>query len=327
MNYSKKKIGILGSGKLGLIYSKILKKNGFKVYAASSSSKNSRSWKIFKKNNPGTLYKSNKEILKDPYCNCIISCLPHLIQGRFFKDLADSDKNILIEKPFCFKSSVFKKIIQKNKKNLKNKFLAFNRREYDTVNILKKRIAKKDLKHIQIKISENIKKKTKNKSNEFKRLFPFFGSSAHIIDLLFYLFKKINVKKSYLDYDNQKKYFPSVYSLLEVENRIPATLIIEKEISLKIGIEIAFKDDSLWSLSPIENLTVYRGYKVKKGNTKKNYSRYSQNIIFHKEEKSKFQPGLEKNCIKFVKNNMKKTDYNVYYNYLKFYEKIFKFTS
>ena len=122
MKYSKKKIGILGSGKLGLIYSKILKKNGFKVYAASSSGKNSRSWKIFKKNNPETLYKSNKEILKDPHCDYIISCLPHLIQGRFFKDLTDSDKNILIEKPFCFKSSVFKKIIQKNKKNLKNKF-------------------------------------------------------------------------------------------------------------------------------------------------------------------------------------------------------------
>ena len=64
---------------------------------------------------------------------------------------------------------------------MKNKFLAFNRREYDTVNILKKRIAKKDLKHIQIKISENIKKKTKNKSNEFKRLFPFFGSSNQIL--------------------------------------------------------------------------------------------------------------------------------------------------
>ena len=33
--------------------------------------------------------------------------------------------------------------------------------------------------------------KTKNKSNNYKKLFPYFGSSSHIIDLLFIFSKKL----------------------------------------------------------------------------------------------------------------------------------------
>ena len=58
------------------------------------------------------------------------------------------------------------------------------------MNILKKRVNRKDdIKLIRVNISENFSKKTLNKSYKFKKNFPYFGSSSHMIDLVFYLFK------------------------------------------------------------------------------------------------------------------------------------------
>ena len=120
MNKKKKYICILGAGKMGLEYSNILRSKNYKIYAASSSSKRSKSWILFKKKNPNTIYLNNDEILRNSECNYIISCLPHLLQVDYFPKLLKSNKRILIEKPFSLNSNLYKKIIKKNSKNIKN---------------------------------------------------------------------------------------------------------------------------------------------------------------------------------------------------------------
>ena len=55
MNKKKKYICILGAGKMGLEYSNILRSKNYKIYAASSSNKRSKSWILFKKKNPNTI--------------------------------------------------------------------------------------------------------------------------------------------------------------------------------------------------------------------------------------------------------------------------------
>ena len=64
------------------------------------------------------------------------------------------------------------------------------------MNILKKRLKKKNtIKLIRVNISENFSQKTIKKSIRFKKNFPYFGSSSHILDLLFYFFKNIRYEK------------------------------------------------------------------------------------------------------------------------------------
>ena len=177
----KKKIAILGSGKLALEYSKILRKHDISIYACSSSSKKSKSWLKFRKENRSTIFMSNEEILKSDKFTHIISCLPHLLQKKYFERLLKSKKNILIEKPFSFSSLKYKKLIKRNKKKLKNKYLAFNRRFYETVNILKKRIEKNDIKYVEVKISEN-----------FKNI--FHTTDLHLISLICFFIYLKNLK-------------------------------------------------------------------------------------------------------------------------------------
>ena len=324
MNKKKKYICILGAGKMGLEYSNILRSKNYKIYAASSSSKRSKSWILFKKKNPNTIYLNNDEILRNSECNYIISCLPHLLQVDYFPKLLKSNKRILIEKPFSLNSNLYKKIIKKNSKNIKNKFLGFNRREYETVKLLKNRIKKNDIKYVDVKINENTKKKSSYNNKKFKKYFPYYGSSSHIIDLLFYLFRDLKVKNKWHNWSGKASY-PSVYSVLETKNKIPIFLFIEKDASLKIGIDIVFEDNTLWSLSPIEKLTVYKGYNISKISKKNRYLKYAQKIIYEKFENPKQKPGFQNQIVNFVENRMKKTNFHQYYNYLKFYEKIFLF--
>tara|TARA_X000000950_G_C13872712_1_gene643594 strand:- start:136 stop:1095 length:960 start_codon:yes stop_codon:yes gene_type:complete len=318
-----KTIGLLGSGRVALEYAKVIKKLGYKVDFASSSSQNSKSWKKFKKENPDVKYLKTDSIINNKKINYIFSLLPHLKQIDYFPRLLISEKNICFEKPFFNDSKKFEKLILKNKNNLQNKYFSFNRRFYEVVNILKKRLKKKNtIKLIRVNISENFSQKTINKSSRFKKNFPYFGSSSHILDLLFYFFKNIRYEKNYAQLNNN--FYPSRYVILKCEKQTPIFLFIEKNAPLKNGIEVIFNDDTIWSLTPIERIRVYKGYKIKNLREKnKNYLNYEQKIIYEKQEKSYFKPGLKQTIQCFLNKKDYKTDFKQYLNYLKLYEKIF----
>ena len=317
-----KSIAFLGTGKIALEYSKIIQKLGHKVQYASSSSENSKSWKKFKSTNPKVKFLSTEEILKHKEINKIFALLPYLKQMEYFPEFLKSKKNIFIEKPFFNKSKKFSTLLKKNKICLKNKYISFNRRFYDVVNVLKQRVKKKDIKFIRVNIFEKFSQKNKKKNKIYKKLFPYFGSSSHIIDLLFYLFEKISFERNFAM--KKQKDYPTSYVLLRTFKNIPIFLFIEKNAPLKNGIEIIFQDNSLWTLAPIENLKVFKGYKITHNSSKKqNYLNYEQNLIFEKKEISNYKPGLEKTVSYFLKKNFYKQNFRENLEYLRIYEKIF----
>ena len=74
----------------------------------------------------------------------------------------------------------------------------------------------------------------------------------------------------------------------------------------------------MWSLSPIEKLTVYKGYNISKISKKSRYLKYKQKIIYEKFENPKQKPGFQNQIVNFVENKMKKTkniDENLFKNY------------
>lgn len=317
-----KQIAFLGSGKIALEYSKVLKHLGYKVNYASCSSIKSKSWLKFKKANNEVKFLSNKDIIFNTKINYVFSLLPPLEQIKYLPKLFKSKQNIFIEKPFFNNSVKFKKILNMNQKNLNNKYISFNRRFYDVVNVLKARVKKRDVKLVRVNINENFTKKTLKKKINFKKFYPYYGSSSHIIDLLIYLFKKVKFIKNYNL--NKSKDFPTQYAVLNCFKNTPIFLFIEKDAPLKNGIEIIFNDNSIWSLTPIEKLTVYKDYKISKSKGKNfNYLNYEQRKIMEKTEKSKFKPGFEK-TVKFFLNSKKyNQNFLQYVSYLEIYEKIF----
>ena len=105
-----KSIAFLGTGKIALEYSKIIKRLGYKVQFASSSSENSKSWKKFISKNPKVKFMPTEKILKNEAINKIFALLPHLKQMEYFPAFLRSKKNIFIEKPFFNRSKKFNKL-------------------------------------------------------------------------------------------------------------------------------------------------------------------------------------------------------------------------
>ena len=79
-----KSVAFLGTGKIALEYSAIIKKLGYYTEYASSSSDKSNSWRKFKSKNPNVKYLSTKEILNDKRINKIFALLPYLKQMEYF---------------------------------------------------------------------------------------------------------------------------------------------------------------------------------------------------------------------------------------------------
>ena len=132
-------IALIGAGRIAIEHVRVLHALKRKVSIACSKSERSIRWKKFKKIEKKVSFEKNiKNILKNPKIEFIISCLPWDINYKYIDLYIASNKKILMEKPIALKSSQINHL-----KNFYGNFLsiAFNRRFYETVDLLKKRIS------------------------------------------------------------------------------------------------------------------------------------------------------------------------------------------
>ena len=302
--YAKKKLkfAIIGCGSVAIDHGIAIEKLGHQIVYGSTKNIHSSNWKFFKKNFPLTKFLSTKEILKNKDIDRIISCLPIDEQTKYCKKLLSSKKPILIEKPLHFNSKELEKIFIQKNIFLKNKAVAYNRRNYGVVSIVKNKIKKNKIKSVEINISENysaLKKKYKKKTN---KLFLHTGSSSNIIDLSFFFFVDLNIINKWVFKEKQLK---SIFVLLSVKKNFPIFVKINSHDSEKASIKVRFFDNTLWSLSPIEELNIYKGNKVIK--SKNNYFKKTYEPVLkscHREEK-KLRPGFLKQMKNFANLNFK----------------------
>ena len=192
------KFGIIGCGSVAIDHATIIKKLGHKVVLGITKSNNSKNWKSFKKIFPETKF-ANKisEILDNNEIQYIVSCLPVESHKKHCKKLLETDKPVLIEKPLHDNFFQLKKIILKTHSFINNKIVGYNRRYYQTVNILKKRITKGGLKNVEITISENYPNLIKKYGSKIVKNALHVGSSSHIMDLAIFLFGPLNLHKKW----------------------------------------------------------------------------------------------------------------------------------
>ena len=268
----------------------MIKKLGHKIVYGSTKNKNSPNWRSFKKIFPLTKFLKTEKILENKSIDRIVSCLPINEQAKYCKKILSSKKPILIEKPLHFNYRLLKKILSSKKLFLNNKAIAYNRRNYEVANILKNKIKKSLIKSVEINISENydiLKKKFNKKVN---KLFLYTGSSSHILDLAFFLFGDLKIL--YRWKHNEKK-FKSTSLLLNTNKKFPIFVKINFNDPENASIKVRFDDNSLWSLSPIEQLNIYNGNKIIK----------SKNNFFGKEYKSVLKYKFKENKTWFFKTN------------------------
>ena len=298
-----KKIGFLGVGSIALHHLKVLQHLGCEVPFATSRSSNSKSWKKFINISKNTNFVSSAtNLFSEHNLDAIIVCLPWHETEKYLDIIFSHNIPVLIEKPAALSAKKLKYFISKYKNNLHNKWVGYNRRFYKTVKILKKRILNGGLKTINISISEDIKNHTKKHGNEIlPHLLEF--SSSHILDLLLYLFGKVEIIKifKYPQIFNDKIFY-SLNGILKTKDELPIILQLNSNDPTPAGIFCKFDDNTTWSLSPLEKLTVFDKYKIveEKANNIRQYIPSFSKEFF---ENNDFKPGFKTQMREFLALN------------------------
>ena len=302
---SKKKFNfaIIGCGSVARDHTEVIKKLGHKIIIGSTKKESSKNWKIFKRLNPKIKYVKNiDEILESKKIDFIISCLPINYHKKYCKKILSSKKPVLIEKQLHDNFFQLKNILLKLGPTLKNKIIGYNRRFYKTVNLLKGRINKGGVKSVEITISEDYKKIISKYGVKIIKKSLHVGSSSHILDLAFYFFGLLNILKIW---KHKKKNFFSYSILLTTKKNIPIFVNINPFDPSPVGFKVRFDDETLWLLSPIEKLRIYKGYKIIQSEKNRHNRKYFSKIVYAYNEKKNFRPGFYEQMKNFVFNDNK----------------------
>ena len=252
------------------------KRNGFKIIALSSTRKKSNYLqKISKKFNIKKIFYDYKESIKytEQVKNAayVITCKTS-DNLKILKALKKSNRKILIEKP------IFENFVQfKNINFLKeNIFTGYNRMYYKNVIFLKKTLSNKKNLLIRATVPEN-------KINDINK------NSCHIISILFSIFEDVKVNNII----KNKNHIICYMSCKQGQ------IVIFFNFKSSENTEIKINDEKkIYTLSPLEKLTIYNKIIIKNNN---GVNSYHPNIQKVKIENMNFKPGFDKQYKEFKK--------------------------
>ena len=251
-------------------------KNGFKIIALSSTREKSNYLeKLSKKFNIKKKFYNFKDSIeyteKVKNAAYIITCKT-IDNYKILKALKKSKKKILIEKPIFENFLDFKKI-NFLKKNI---FTGYNRIYYRNIIFLKKILSKKKNLLIRATVPEN-------SINDINK------NSCHLISILYSLFGHIKTNKII----KNKNYIICYMSCKQGE------IVIFLNFKSSENTEIKINDEKkIYTLSPLEKLTIYNKIIIKNNN---GVNSYHPNIQKVKIENMNFKPGFDKQYKEFKK--------------------------
>jgi len=283
------KVSIIGSSNIAYEHLKSLKEVGISVTSVASS-KNSNSAKKFSKEFNLRYYSSVDQLINNFNDDgLIIACKSEYLLPVLKKSLKLNTK-ILIEKPVTNKSE---KVISLLKN--KNIMVGFNRRYYKSVNTLKDLIKQDfNIKYFgSLTIPESL---PSNKISKKYHLDELIKNGIHNIDIVNYLFGKVNIKNVIYEKSHLSRYSFTLYnSKCSIEVSSISNAIQNSQLDI-------FTDKFRFQLLPIEKLNIFdtlevneptknfplRNYtpKLSKSITEKNFSFkpgfLSQSELFYK---------------------------------------------
>ena len=247
------KLGIVGCGKIASYHLHSMRKAGFKLYSISGTN-NSKNAKILKKKfNIPKIFNDSKDHIDSKIYDALLFLTPPEITYEYLKNIDQSVK-ILTEKPVSFYSSKLKKLIKN--KNIK---VAFNRRQYESVNKIKLEIIKGNIFDLDFSIPENIDFSLKNHKFR-KKYFNVFYNSIHIFDLIKYLVGSYDVisTKYIKDKFNQFRGY-----IIKIKSKKVRNITVKSIFNSSNNFSIdAYSDKIRFQLSPIECFIAFKGLKI-----------------------------------------------------------------
>ena len=296
------KLGIIGCGKIAEYHLASMKKAGFELHSISGTNNSLNAIKLSKKFKIKKVYSSSHEHIKSKEYDALLFLTPNEVTYKYLLSVDKSTK-ILAEKPITFYTSKLKKL-RKNK-NIK---VAFNRRQYNSIELIKSKIDKKEIFLIDISIPEKINNTNKTKKSR-EEYFNIFNNSIHIFDIIKYLVGKYSVESviNLKDKKNNSQGYV-VYIASQKVKKIIIKSIFNSPENFSL---IAYSNNIIYETRPIEIFKKYKGTKVIEPSSNYPLRRYLPIMIENREELINLnsKPGFDKQAKAFFSFcNKKKTN-------------------
>lgn len=261
--------------------------------AASSRTPESPRWAKFKALAPEARYvPEGASLLKNSDVDAVVACLSWKATQDWLELLLQAPKPVLIEKPLALSSAPLKAALAAAGPRAADKRVGYNRRFYEPVEELRRRLASGGLKSAEITICEDVASHIAKHGPDIVAHLPLF--SSHVLDLALHLLGPLEIQRAYPHAAAKGAAAPrlSVTALLETRSGAPVWLSLNADDPTPVGLRLRFNDGSAWHLAPLETLRVYRGTQVLAADEKTNIRRYLPRLEAEHHADGRFKPGL-----------------------------------
>ncbi|MBF0380158.1 MAG: Gfo/Idh/MocA family oxidoreductase [Magnetococcales bacterium] len=298
------KLGFLGAGVAACHHAAVARVLGGEVVAATTSSGNSPNWEKFQQHAPDAEQLTNgDEILNNPDIDGVVACMSWDVMPLWAERLLKCKKPVLIEKPVTLTAAPLQAIVSSLDYKPDNKLFGYNRRYYDPVIRLKKRINEGGLKAASVIISEAVQDHVKRRGKKVvEHLIPFICS--HTIDLILHLFGTLHPVdiRPYHEVGLAHP-FISYNGMLLTAQGTPINIGINANDPSPMGVRCLFDDGTTWHLSPLEVLTVFKGYEIQQPTADYKIRRYTPKIMEQHFVDTTMKPGYKEQMAAFLTGN------------------------
>lgn len=192
------KIFIFGAGPIGIEHRKAFNKLGCEVCSVSKFG-GKRAVSNFKQIDTIALNDFDFASLSN---TGVVIALPIEQQLAIYKKVIEfNPKFVLIEKPFTLEINELEDLLEDTGSNLSKTFVAFNRRFYEPIQVLRRILDDSEIYSIAADFSENIPRLVKAVQNQVMLDKWHIANSSHIMDLIIYLTQseRLNLNYRYLN--------------------------------------------------------------------------------------------------------------------------------
>lgn len=287
------RLGIIGAGSVALDHAAVAQALGATIVAASTRNIQSLRWAAFKAAYPDCKFEPDPAAMADRSdIDAIVLCLPWKNQVKWLDWGLSVTKPVLIEKPIALGGGALRAALARHPDNFAGKLVGYNRRYYQTVSRLAKRLSQGGLIAADITISEETARLVQ-RHGEDALSFSMEHSGCHLIDLAIHLFGLLSVvhmTRYFEEHDGVP--FNSYNGLLETQMGVPIAFFNNANDPSRIGIRCKFDDGTQWCLTPPEILTIYQGYDIVERSADCQVRQYSPHAAERMVEDATYRPGF-----------------------------------
>ncbi len=229
----------------------------------------------------------------DNAIDCILICTPWDVTEGVLRQLLPLGMPIMSEKPAVLSIAGLKHL--KEKYEVKNLFVAYNRRFYDFVPYLKELIGSETCVCADILSAEPCKMLMKSQGEKVCEYMLYFYTS-HIIDLMYYLFGDVEIKNAVSIVKGKES--SRVCELYSTERKCPIQLKILMDCPQNSYFKIFF-EEKVVEMCPFEKMVVYNGLERKESQGKATYMPLAESEWYAEDA---FKPGFLNQMNYFIKN-------------------------